>query len=98
MDKRHDNELTTRLEKILTDGSVFISWNELYHWYGVQKLAAGTFRDLENRWQELSEDKQITRNGKKVGLGTLACVQAPSRYTAGVYLFGSNMPQSIQDA
>lgn len=93
MRKDHDYELTRRLEKIITDGCAFISWNELYLWYGMQKLAAGTYRDLANRWAEVSEGYLIGDEP----LGELNFVQSPSKVSAGMYLFGSNMPRVVSD-
>lgn len=91
MRKEHDYELTRRLERIITDGCTFISWNELYLWYGMQKLAAGTYRDLANRWDEISSGYEI--DGEQ--LGELNFVQSPSKISAGMFLFGANMPQVV---
>ena len=93
MDKRHDDILNSRLEEIVTKGCTFISWNELYLWYGVSKLAARTYRDLATRWDEIAaaHDLEI--------LGKLAFVQSPwSRGSSpGMFLFGSDMPQLVND-
>lgn len=92
MEKRHDDELTSRLERILTDGSAFISWNELYLWYGVQKLSKASYRDLSNRWKDLVEERD------RLELGELAFVQSPSRSSPGIHVFGSAMPQVLAEA
>jgi hypothetical protein len=55
MEKRHQDSLTNRLEDALLNGCSHISWAELYQWYDVQKIAARTYRDLEVRWQDLTE-------------------------------------------
>ena len=94
MQKRHDDELTNRLEKIITDGSVYISWNELYLWYDVQKLAAGSYRDLASRWDDVSRGI-LTKDGEV--LGTLSFVQSATTVTPGMYLFGSNMPRVVYE-
>lgn len=91
MEKRHDDELTSRLERILTDGSAFISWNELYLWYGVQKLSVASYRDLANRWKLLAEQKDSAE------LGELAYVQSPTRNSPGIHVFGSAMPQPLYE-
>ncbi|CAN7367155.1 hypothetical protein [Massilia sp. LjRoot122] len=93
MQKEHDYELTRRLEQILTDGSTFISWNELYLWYGVQKIAAATYRDLANRWEEISDGYTVG----KAPLGELHFVQSPMKISPGMYLFGANMPQRVSN-
>lgn len=55
MDRRHQDNLTNRLEDAHLLGCAHIAWNELYLWYGVQKIAARTYRDLEERWQALTD-------------------------------------------
>lgn len=91
MGKKHSDVLTCRLEEILTTGATFISWNELYLWYGVQKLAAGTYRDLSNRWDEIADEWEE----KKESLGRLMFVQSAMKPSPGIYLFAENMPQPI---
>lgn len=56
MDKLHQDILTSRLEDALLNGCSHITWNELYKWYGVTKLAARTYRDIVTRWQDLTDD------------------------------------------
>jgi hypothetical protein len=58
MEKRHDELLTTRLEDAMLNGCSHITWNELYHWYGMRKLAAGTYRDLKRRWEEVTRGRK----------------------------------------
>lgn len=55
MERLHQNNLTARLEDAFLNGCSHITWNELYHWYGVQKIAAGTYRDLQTQWDELTD-------------------------------------------
>ena len=55
MQKRHDDILSARLEQVVHAGVAHILWNELYTWYETQKIAARTWRDLSQRWDEISE-------------------------------------------
>lgn len=55
MNKGHENLLTARLEQVCNAGAAHVLWNELYLWYGVQKIAARTLRDLSDRWHELTD-------------------------------------------
>jgi hypothetical protein len=57
MQRRHLDTLTNRLEHILNAGCAHILWSELYRWYEVQKIAARTYRDIAERWQEVSDGK-----------------------------------------
>ncbi|WP_198119411.1 hypothetical protein [Massilia rhizosphaerae] len=92
MDKRHDELLTSRLEEIITKGCTYISWNELYLWYGVRKLAARSYRDLSTRWDELATSFDLTN------LGKLVFVQSPwSNNSGGIYLFAKEMAQAVND-
>lgn len=54
MERRHEEILTTKLEEVIDIGFSHLPWGQLYRWYEVKKLAAGTYRDLERRWQEVS--------------------------------------------
>ena len=58
MERRHDELLTARLEDAMLNGCSHITWNELYQWYDVQKLAANTWRDLKKRWEEVTEGRK----------------------------------------
>lgn len=58
MDRRHQDQLMNRLEDAWLHGITHITWEELYLWYGVQKIAARTFRDLDERWRTLTESEQ----------------------------------------
>jgi hypothetical protein len=55
MERHHSDILTSRLETVMDEGCAHVLFSELYRWYGRQKLAARTWRDLEERWQEISE-------------------------------------------
>lgn len=81
MQKRHDEILTNRLEKVLDAGSAHILWTELYRWYDAKKLAINTYRDLLSRWQEISDGKY----------GDLKYVEG----SGGVFLFAESNIESI---
>ncbi len=85
MDRRHDDLLTTRLEAIIDKGVTHITWNELYRWYGVQKIAANTYRDIKSRWHDISEGK----------LGVLKVVNL--QYSGGIYLIADKHIKPFHD-
>lgn len=58
-----------------------ITYSELCHWYGVQKLMAGTWRDLQNRWEDLTD-------GEK---GPLMKINGNDR----IYIFGKDTAQVV---
>jgi len=68
MERRHEELLTARLEEAMLNGYSRLTWQELYHWYGMEKLAAGTYRDLAKRWRELTSRKRgplmMVRSGR----------------------------------
>ena len=84
MDKRHQDNLTTRLEEASLMGCAHICWQELYRWYGVQKLAARTYRDLEDRWQALTDG----------ATGNLMMVEG----RGGIFLFGAENAKPVTPA
>lgn len=56
--KRHADQLWARLDELYANGTTFISFGELYHWYDIQRIAKAPWRDIQSKWQELLENKQ----------------------------------------
>jgi hypothetical protein len=83
MEKRHSDTLTDRLECIVDAGCVQIGWNELYRWYEVKRVSAGTWRDLAERWQEVSRSKSVLKK-----------VESPQ----GIYLFDEKEIRPLEAA
>ena len=81
MEKRHQDNLTNRLEEAHLVGCSHLAWEELYLWYGVQKIAARTYRDLEDRWQALTEGK----------LGELMKIDG----RGGIFVFGEKKAKAV---
>ena len=78
MDRRHQDSLLNRLEEAWLNGVSHITWEELYLWYGVEKIAARTYRDLEDRWTALTDDKsgrlmRVDGRGGMFIFGELSC-------------------------
>lgn len=67
---RHADQLTARLEAVQDEGVAHVLYSELYRWYGVRKLAAGTFGDLRKRFEAVTAGEQ----------GELFCVQGSNGY------------------
>ncbi len=57
MIKRHEEQLWTRLDQLYANGTTFISWGDLYHWYGIKRIAKAPWRDIKARWEQLLEEK-----------------------------------------
>ena len=70
MNRRHQDLLTTLLEKAYLNGVAYISWNELYLWYNITRLGAVTRRDLEDRWEDISQGKvgRLVRIDREEGM------------------------------
>lgn len=81
LDKRHSDCLTSRLEDAYLNGCSHITSKELYLWYGIQRIAAQTCRDLEERWQKVSK-------GEKGQL-----MQIKGR--AGIFIVGQNTVERL---
>ena len=56
--RRHTEQLWARLDQLYANGTTFVSYNELYHWYNIKRLAKAPWRDINSRWQELLEEKE----------------------------------------
>lgn len=65
MNKRLENILTERLESIFHNGTCFISWGELYHWYDTQRITANIYADLEIRFQEIDDNMKHDKSDGK---------------------------------
>jgi hypothetical protein len=57
MIKRHQDQLMARLDQLYANGTTFMSWGEIYHWYGIQRIAKTPWRDIQNRWHGLLDEK-----------------------------------------
>lgn len=57
MEKRYDDRLMACLETVMDRGYCQLYWTELQRWYGKQKIAARTFRDIQQRWADLKGDE-----------------------------------------
>ncbi|NKJ23824.1 hypothetical protein [Dyella sp. SG609] len=57
MIKRHEDQLWARLDQLYANGTTYISYGELYHWYDVQRIAKAPWRDIRARWEQLLEEK-----------------------------------------
>jgi hypothetical protein len=55
--KRHADQVWNRLDQLYANGTTFISYGDLYHWYNVQKIKKTPWRDIQRRWEELLEEK-----------------------------------------
>lgn len=84
MERRHEDSIANKLEEAHLNGVSHITWDELYCWYGVQKIAAGTYRDLDDRWKILTDNEE----------GSLMKIEG----RGGIYLFGElNATKVYQD-
>lgn len=62
----HEAALQSRLDQLYLDGQTTIAWEELYLWFGVLKIAAGTYRDVFRRWQTFADEKQLTAKASDI--------------------------------
>ena len=59
MIKRHGDQLLVRLDELYVKRTTFISWDEIRHWYNIQRIAKAPWRDIDARWRELLEEKEV---------------------------------------
>jgi hypothetical protein len=82
--KRHVDQVWARLDELYANGTTFISWGELYHWYGVERIHKTPWRDLKARWDELLEERQEPKGDPLV-----------AEMRAGISLFFARKPQRL---
>jgi hypothetical protein len=93
MERRHEQLLTSRLEQAAAEGCAHITTPELHLWYGVKKLAAGTWRDLASRWDEAVQTVQQHQPNFS-DPGQLACVSG----RGGIFVFGEKRVERVKPA
>ena len=86
MIKRHSAQIWQRLDELYSNGTTYISFGELYHWYDVQKIKKTPWRDIKARWEELLEEKDEEYLDPIV-----------SQTQGGVSLFFSANPDKLSD-
>ena len=90
MERRHEEALMARLEEAASQGCAHIATGELHQWYGVKKLAAGTWRDLASRWNEVvASVRQFQPNFREPG--QLMSVNGKN----GMFLFGEKLVERV---
>ena len=58
--KRYEYELMNRLERVRTVGSTEILREELKLWYKMDRLGVSVWRDIQDRWEGITEDPDLT--------------------------------------
>ena len=84
MQKRHEDQVWARLDELYANGTTFISWGEIYHWYNIERINKLPWRDLKRRWDDLIEEK-----GKKEPDPLVAKIEG------GIALFFSRKPEKL---
>jgi hypothetical protein len=84
MIKRHEDQLWARLDELYANGTTYISYGEMYHWYRIQRLAKAPWRDIKNRWEQLLEEQSEKYSDPQV-----------AEVQGGVSLFFSRNPGQL---
>lgn len=50
------SDLRKHLDRVYFSTSTIISWDELYMWFGTQKIAKNTYRYIQKAWEDLCEE------------------------------------------
>jgi|GEM_PF-4367222 len=58
-DKRHRSALLGRAEKAWLHGTSYISWDELYLWFDVTKIAKTPFRGIAEAFEEVTGNDEF---------------------------------------
>jgi hypothetical protein len=59
MQKRHEDQLASRLDELFITGVTSISWAELYYWYNVDKIRKAPYRDILDKWERILEERGV---------------------------------------
>jgi hypothetical protein len=85
MIKRHDEQLWARIDQLYANGTTFISFGELYHWYNIDRLAKSPWRDIKARWEQLLEEKGADYTDPQI-----------AKTNSGISFFFSKEPGSLK--
>jgi len=91
MQIRHEEILTSRLEEAALCGCSHITWEELYLWYGAQKIAAGTWRDLARRWEKVLESMKEIKLPSSGDPGKLMRIDG----RGGIFILGDKLLKQV---
>lgn len=86
MIKRHEDQLWARLDQLYANGTTYISWGELYHWYNIQRIAKAPWRDIKARWEQLLDEKGDTYSDPKI-----------AEVHGGISFFFAKNPSQLSD-
>ena len=56
---RHQSQLMLILEEVSERGWSFIDWWKMYRWYGVKKIRKEPYRDIKDRWEEMTGGDEL---------------------------------------
>lgn len=59
MERRHEEEMTAFIERLLKRGWNEVEWIDFYRWFGVTKLHKRAYRDFYQSVEEVSGQKGI---------------------------------------
>jgi hypothetical protein len=91
MDRGHERTLKARLEEAATQGCAHIASAELHQWYQVKKLAAATWRDLADRWEEAVDAAKLYQPSFE-DPGELMSINGK----AGIFIFGEKRVERVR--
>jgi hypothetical protein len=58
MQKIYESQLRQVLDELYKKTVVAVPWNDIYMWFGTQKIAKTPYRHLQKEWEELCEIHQ----------------------------------------
>lgn len=85
LEKHHENQILVRLDEAFLTGSTFISWQELAHWFNVERIAKKPYREIHGLWQEICERrgyKTLPLEVRGLGPGNFAGLRLFRPYAA----------------
>ena len=80
MEKYQEIQLEVKLEELMLTGSTWLTWNQLYTWYRVERIGKAPYRDIKNRWESLCEIYDIEPplievRGNNSGIGGIRLIR-----------------------
>jgi len=51
--RRYEDSLDLLLDRLFLDGAASVRWDDVYVWFGAERLSKGAYREMLKRWEDL---------------------------------------------
>jgi hypothetical protein len=78
----HQALLHAKLDELFLNYQTVLRWEDLYIWYGVQKIAVRTYRDIEDSWHQYLMERGVKEDAFAMFQVEFYCKRSGGEYEA----------------